>query len=575
MKTDRFTDIIRRKLESIRPDFTEKDWARMQATLQQANVPQPGASGTGHPFSGGVWSAQPWLMAAAAVSTVVLVTLSVWQRREINTLRQTVSELSKHRTVKPALPAPDATSQSQRNTDVAGTTKTGQLNEPDKQNVTSQNATLPTNLRDTVYITRYVAVPSRGRPETVDDLHAEPRTNSTLAQRGPANSREKIQAETHNVANNLPTNTESYDVSSTPTSVEKSSSTTSDNPAIQSNPNSSGNDRVAGNKGNKGSSGQSVEGGNTRRTTFPTSDYVANQPTRAGNANAGNSGNTIISDNSVAGTTNAAPQSEGNVTPETEVGTGVVAYELAPSHTLSLASANWNALLAQRARKMRSARTTVVNQTPTSQPVQRLATRFRAGVGGEFDSRLWSAGVFTEALFGRHFMLGLGINQATYMNGMFITADEFDLRTNRDFRREFGFGLPPTVDLKGDVINIDSKLVRVQLPISVGYRLPLNQSLTMVSMLGTYMVLSNTERVTYYYRKYSRAGFTEANFKADRPVDLFNSIAFSPGLEWQNKHLVIQAAPVMTVPTCFYTAPGPNWQPTTTIGLRARLLYQF
>ncbi|GAB3711230.1 hypothetical protein GCM10027592_48600 [Spirosoma flavus] len=569
MKTDRFTDIIRRKLESIRPEFTEKDWARMQATLQQAPMPQSGTPGTGHPFSG-VWSGQPWLMAAAAVGTVALVTLTVWQRREINTLQQTVSELSKQRTVTSALPPADATSQSKRSSDLTSTTKADQ---PARQNVTSQNATLPTRQRDTVYITRYVAVPSRGRPEAVDDLRADNQPNTTITQRYPAQNRERVQTETSNVANNLPTKTDSYDVSSTPSSVEKSSGTTSGNPAIRSTPNSSGNDRIVGNKENRGLSGQSVNGNNSRQTTSPTSDYVANQPTSAGNANAGNSGNTTVSDNSVAGIANATPQPENNVT--TETGTGVVEYAFVPSHSLSIASANWNALLAQRARKMRPARTTVVNQAPASQPVERLGIRFRAGAGGEFDARLWSAGVFTEVLFGRHFMLGVGLNQATYMNGMFITADEFDMRTKRDFRREFGFGLAPTVDLKGDVINIDSRLVRVQMPLSVGYRLPISQSLTMVTTLGTYLALSNKEHVTYYYRKYPRGGFSEANFRADRPVDLLNSVVFSPGLEWQNKHLVIQAAPVLTVPTCFYTAPGPNWQSTTTIGLRARLLYQF
>ncbi len=85
MKTDRFSDIIRRKLESIRPEFTDKDWTRMQASLQQAMPPPPGSPTTGTPFSGGTWSGSSWLLAAATVSTVVLIAFSLWQRSEINT----------------------------------------------------------------------------------------------------------------------------------------------------------------------------------------------------------------------------------------------------------------------------------------------------------------------------------------------------------------------------------------------------------------------------------------------------------------------------------------------------------
>ncbi|GAB3995324.1 hypothetical protein GCM10028807_35170 [Spirosoma daeguense] len=569
MKTDRFTDIIRRKLESIRPEFTEKDWTRMQASLQQANLPQPDMSGAGQPFSGGVWSGQPWLLAAAAVSTVVLVSLGVWQRSEINTLRQTVSELSKQRVVKPVIPSTDATSLQQRST-APNIAQTNKLNQSGMGSATDVSAIKIQ--RDTVYITRYVAVPSRGRPETVDDMRSGERTNGLPTQRYSANSHNKIQEETARVANNLNSKTESYDVTSTPLSVEKSSGTTSADPAIRPTSGSPGKDLL---NGNKSTSGQYVAGGTNGQNNPPT-DYRGSQP-----ADSGNSANTngATSDKSATSATdNVAAQNDVATEANAAKLAGVTEYELVASHDLKMASPNWNALLAQRARRMRPVRTTVVNQTnqaPESQPVQRIGTRFRAGAGGEFDSRLWSAGVFTQVLFGRHLMLGVGLNQATYMNGMFITAEEFDLRTQRNFRMEFGRNLDPRLDLKGDVINIDTRLVRVQIPISISYRIPINQSLTMVSTVGTYLALSNTEKVTYYYRKYIKGSFTEASFNVERPVDLINSVAFSPGLEWQNKHIVVQAAPVITVPTCLYKVPGPNWQSNTTIGLRAGLFYQF
>jgi len=82
MKPDTFTELIRRKLESVRPDFTERDWARMQRSLHQAGLSGPPGG------AGGMLTGQSWLLVAAGVGTAVLLTLAVWQRAEINDLRQ-------------------------------------------------------------------------------------------------------------------------------------------------------------------------------------------------------------------------------------------------------------------------------------------------------------------------------------------------------------------------------------------------------------------------------------------------------------------------------------------------------
>jgi hypothetical protein len=164
MKTDRFSDSIRRKLESIRPDFSEKDWARMQATLQQATpVPAPDSPAIHQPFSGAtsVWSSQPWLMAAAAVSTAVLISVAVWQRTQINDLRSQLSAKQPATSVQPApLPtvadAPAITVNEQ--TSPSAMPASGKASPLAKQ--TESAATRP----DTVYITRYVAVPTPSGP---------------------------------------------------------------------------------------------------------------------------------------------------------------------------------------------------------------------------------------------------------------------------------------------------------------------------------------------------------------------------------------------------------------------------
>ncbi|MVM37454.1 hypothetical protein GO730_07195 [Spirosoma sp. HMF3257] len=181
MKTDRFSDIIRRKLESIRPEFTEKDWTRMQATLQQAGPPQPGSAGTGHPFGGSVWSTHPWLMAAASVGTVALVSFSIWQRSEINQLRQTIGQLKqKPDSTQRAPISPELERPTLSQTGGANRTAPMQGEQPMSASAQTQGFS---GKRDTVYITRYVNDPSHSRLDATDEraIHRmEPRpTNDT------------------------------------------------------------------------------------------------------------------------------------------------------------------------------------------------------------------------------------------------------------------------------------------------------------------------------------------------------------------------------------------------------------
>ena len=82
MKTNKFEDTIRRKLESIEPDFQEKDWDRMQNYMHIQNPPtfwQQHSSWIGY-------------AAAASVSTVMAF-MYVSQRNQNNMLTADVKNL--------------------------------------------------------------------------------------------------------------------------------------------------------------------------------------------------------------------------------------------------------------------------------------------------------------------------------------------------------------------------------------------------------------------------------------------------------------------------------------------------
>ena len=527
----------------------------MQSTLRDANLSQPNTPISNNPFSGGVWSSgKSWLLAAATISTVVLIALSIWQRQEINQLRQTITQQVHPQPTNPS--ASDSQEQGRRDVARSGNAT---LSQPERESTTSANRNESQGVRpDTVYITRYIPVPSRTNPDLRNEERLSQRLETPLEQRY-ATEKAKPSPTTLNQptykTNNQPI--ELYDASSTLSSVAKNPA--NESTAVTKSTNSSSRNNEPGN--------QTIRERGTKQSDSSPENSVHNQRR-----------NTVNPDTAP---NNKAIQTE---SPATTNG-GSVSYEPVAGLPLSVDSKNWNTALAQRAKRMRPARPAVVvveqPQVPESQPVQRVTTHFRVGIGGEVASRLWSAGVFTEVLLGNHWSVGIGLSQATYLS-KFITEEDFNDRTHRDFRKEFA----RPGDLWRDILNIDTRQTRLQVPVNLGYRIPLNQRLTLLPTVGTYLNVSNSENVTYYCRDIlrppmqpqSQRGFDEISTSKSQSVDLISNLVFGAGIEWQRGHWALQGIPVITIPTEANPQPKQpdmTWQRNTTVGLRARLLYQF
>lgn len=82
MKTSRFEENLRKKLESIEPDFQEQDWLKMQASMPVKTVPS-------------FWQNYgPWLgYGAAAATTVVMGVMYLNQSRQTDRLLEEVAQL--------------------------------------------------------------------------------------------------------------------------------------------------------------------------------------------------------------------------------------------------------------------------------------------------------------------------------------------------------------------------------------------------------------------------------------------------------------------------------------------------
>ncbi|MFD2573119.1 hypothetical protein ACFSUS_20930 [Spirosoma soli] len=527
MKTDRFTDIIRRKLESIRPEFTDNDWTRMQATLQQANLPQPNAPGASQPFTSVARTSRPWMMAAASVSTVVLMAYSIWQRQEINQLRKTVRQYSHQQVGRPKSTPVNGDTSASGDSQVADS---GTALPQENSNLRHSSSEKASVRPDTVYVTRYITVPAQPSPM--------PKENRAIQRSDASPERYAATDRTSSATTSqLPSTNSPAELNDKTFTQTQSNGTTYNESVVTTKT-------------------------NNQRRERSTQDRGQNQRTDLSRANGTSPGSADNAPTDLAINTSVTP---GATAEESKPAAN---YELVTSRPLSLETTDWSSKLVQRSKRMRSARPSLPTsvQPTMSQPVKQLAVKLRVGASTDLSLNMRSVGGVAEVLLGQHWALGVGLNRTTYFTGNFLTDIEFNKRTHRDFRREIARGIDP----RRDILNIDTRTIRLQIPITLGYRIPLTKTLALQPTVGTYIDLSSTENVTFYYKE-PLLGFNAANFKLKGAVDRINTFALGTNIEWHRGHWVAQAGPIANIPLQI----DPGWHQTVSMGLRARALYQF
>jgi len=553
MKTDRFTDIIRRKLESIRPEFTENDWTKMQASLQQAAPPS--SSVIQHPASRG-WLARPWVPLTAAASVAALVAVAAWQRSEIATLRQTVQTLSY---VKPA-----AT----------------QSHSADLANQTTPPVVHQT---DTVYITRYVPVPAKASSAT------EPA--ESRGQWADASAPVGVDRQERSVASVPESQTQrrsvsgATDVTPLPTSPETTGNT--DGQLAVNHPNRAINERTTEQPTQSATSGtgKSQSDVNLPGTNVTTSEEsgIAASRTKTQRerlrSSAGQSGQPVANGAySEPSATELPGQLNSTPTEPTNISESALAanFDQLVDQPLQLTDTDWNTMLLRKAsRRMRPVRTVTVGgtQAPASQSVAKFTPRFRIGVGGDLTTRSRSTAITGELIVGKHWTLGVGYGQSTCSDGNFLSEKDFNMKNPQPFRKEFDKAVDPKFE--PFIANITLKREQKQLPLQIGYRIPLTSSFTILPTVGTTLTLSNVERLTFdrIEKQFVGLEIIRNESSRSRPYDVFNNLTFGTAVEWQKNHWVAQAGPLAT--TQLARVSGPNAYSSVNLGARVRLFYQF
>ncbi|GAB3260462.1 hypothetical protein GCM10027347_24770 [Larkinella harenae] len=513
MKTDKFEESIRKKLEDLDPPFQENNWLQLRSFLRRNGVPSIGMTTT------------QWLVPMLSAASVAgLLILAVWQYRTNQTLTQTVQTLTDSVTLLQQVPleAP-----------VAVAPKT-----------------------DTVYITREVMVPKlipASPPYQPDER--------TTVEQSATETPETIRREQEFVGEpaRLPkTNGNRYTergvLENRNNSTESGRRTTERESLEQPSASAGDPSTPAGDRGNR--TDERRYSGRQKPNGF--------EP----NQSLGIRGSSTDSDNSSG--TAADPGSTNAISWEP-----VLLRK--PTFDSSYYAENYQRRIRRIRLLPTSSGANASAIAKAAAPAQQPAienpapvVRFRIGAGGELAGGQSGFGLSGEVLLGEHLIVGLGVTRLSHSGDVFLSDLQYFQKRKSDFRRDYLGKVP--VDPRIEIRNITQRAKSWQLPLTVAYRLPLGNSFSILPTAGVSLGLGVLEEITYAHRKaVGYPDFFQRTLNEKCPPNLYNSWTASLGLEKQVEHWGVQITPYLSSPL-LSTRHSLN---QTTAGVRMRILYQF
>lgn len=534
MKPDDFSDQIRRKLESVEPEFREKDWTRMQQAL-------------GHSTPVFAIGTKAGLMAAASMAAVMAFGGVAYQQYHANKqLHEQVRSL--HQTVKTL----------QQSAGVA-------------QAQVKPTSSVPP---DTVYLTRdvvlYVAVPvERKRNDEIAETNSPSNPNATET---PSTVNNRPSAGITSTGGHLLANPNGSIGSSESrqTSTQNRNTAGIDSP-VGSTPNRSVNELSGNNKASGISSGNGNRiVGNSRGNN----KGVAGGNSRNGNGTAGINGvnNTDLTGqngNVVAGTTetnNTGPVSENTATNSNNA----VQLALLSGRPFMRDTTYYQEGMARTARRMRRLLST---PSPSGAALAKVEVNrnepnwlARIGPGSNVGWRQLGVGVFSEFRLNSHWRVGVGLTSMKLEGGSYLTEVDYGKRTKQNFRNNFA----PAVDPRHDIINITPKGSSWQVPIMMSYRFGLGSGWSLVPSIGVNLSLSNQEEIGFAYLR-GPGQIQQVTLIKKLPQQMLHVGSAAVYLEKNWGDWSLQLGPYASTPL----SSVQGRLNTNTAGAAARLYYQF
>lgn len=532
MKTNRFDEILRRKLESIQPDFQDQEWDKWQAFRQHAT---PTFWQTyGH-----------WLgYAVATLTTAVMVVLYVNQSNQNQDLLNEMQALKQQ-----------VIAQNQASEEASTSATSGSTSSPE---VLPEVSKVPRP--DTVYVVehRTVYVERLPRVEVVENSESTSIIEDSETEKIP-DVLEKI-----GIANNQQEQENSLRPgASSPTTEEiaRTNTPTSANKYILDSKTEAA---LPGSKNNRGSG----------------------KPKNSNNV--ASSQGTLPVFGSESQTENPMKVAQNSDLERLDLGE-IIAL---PTPTYTRSSTNAYRRLQSRMprpakskapeqRVAQAENPTVIRQKPqvpaSVQKVEKVAQDerllpdfglglpFRVGVGQQWMGRTKALGVWNEILLGKHWSVQAGLSFQKLEDQKFYNDRIFRDKTHEDFRKEHAKPLPPSFD----IFNITIRTTLTQIPLNLTYRGDLGHSFAYFAGVGTNLNLRAKQNLSFDF-KLPTNDFGQQSAQRSVPFPLVNNVNVQVGAEKRWSPIVFQASLLLNNRLKTF----PYLDDRTGLGIQVKVLYE-
>lgn len=522
MKTNPFEEILRRKLESLNPNFQKKDWDKFQAFQQYA---APSFWQTyGH-----------WLgYAVAVVTTGVMVTLYVNQSRQNDALMQEMKELRGQIAVRSGTDGPPRGFQPVFVDSLVTTDETAPANRP-----------VPQPHSDTVYILKPRVV-YRDRP-VYDSKAAKAELAESVNDQSPLNlgenfDRRKSENPERTAASNIiaEKSTENsplvvIETNIRPDKAEAIRKSSTDAPPSVNR---------------KSQSGDALPGEALSKATQVVTD---NKP----------------QDRLVLNDIQPLPTPS---LPET----GKIEYSRMMNRMPRATRKREVPVVAKSERTVESKAAPLKPATEESVekvtkdesllPKFDLNLPYRVGAGQQWEGRTKAFSVWNEVLIGAHWSVQVGLSWQKLEDQKFFSEKLFKDKMRVEFRNKHAPKLPANFD----IFNITARTKVTRIPLNLTYRNEIGNDFSYFVGAGTNLNLRARQTLSFDYKRPSK-DYGQESKERNIPFPVLNNASVLVGVEKRWSPIVLQVSSFLN--TRFKTFPF--LEDRTDVGLQVKLLYEF
>ena len=167
--------------------------------------------------------------------------------------------------------------------------------------------------------------------------------------------------------------------------------------------------------------------------------------------------------------------------------------------------------------------------------------KYRVGLGSNIDNGQIGTSILTEVLFSKRWSITTGINICFLGFEHFGDEDDFKRRTEQDFRKQHDLDLPLSLPIN----DIDAHQVLFRIPLYLNYRMLLRKDYTIIFSTGTDFDVCLRQFTSFSQHDYIKENKQEGLTESVKVIP-YNNWMLSTGIEKRWKRFSVQLSPYVS-----------------------------